>query len=294
MADLKKVTIRQRLGGIIIDYLLFAGIGIMLWKFGHWPRLGELEYEHTGINAAINYLILLGIVFYFLKDSIDGRSIGKFLAGIQIVDSRTGQAAGPFQCFLRNLVCLIWPIEVIAFFIDPEKRIGDRLAKTKVVNSYLEFENLKIKYGQGLILFTVFYGLMIMTLNPVLLRIRRPDAGYNQNSYNLKKSKELEKLLTDSSGQYYKPDIRIYDRTKTPGVIYISGVLKVKPAYFTDKGIDPLNDTGIDSTLGRSTLNLIYSKYPREQLTGKIKYVRKNNRLYWKYTYGIGINEVLK
>ena len=135
---------------------------------------------------------------------------------------------------------------------------------------------------------------MIITLNPVLLMIRRPDVGYNESSFNLKKSKELEKLPTDSLGQYYIPDIRVYDKTKTAGFSYISGVMKVTPAYFIDKGIDPLNDTGVDPKLGNSTLDLIYSKYPREKLTGKIKYVTKNKRLYWKYTYGIGINELAK
>ena len=294
MTDLKKVTIRKRLGGILIDHIIFGFTAIFLRGFGHWPVLGELEYEHTGIHANINYLILLGVVFYFLKDSIDGRSIGKFIVGVQIVDSRTEQPAGPFQCFLRNLFCLIWPIEAIALLIDPEKRIGDKVAKTKVINSHPELDNLKINYWQSLLLFTVFYGLMIAILNPVLLRVRRPDMGYNENSFNLKKSKELEKLLTDSFGQYYRPDIRVYDKTRTPGLTYISGVMKVKSAYFTDKGIDPLNDTGIDPKLGNSTLNLIYSKYPKEKLTGKIKYVTKNKRLYWKYAYGIGINEVAK
>ena len=294
MTDLNKVTIRKRLGGILIDYIIFGFIAIFLRGFGHWPVLGELEYEHTGINAGINYLILLGVVFYFLKDFIDGRSMGKFFAGIQVVDSRTGRPAGPFQCFIRNLSCLIWPIEAIALLMDPEKRIGDKLARTKVVNSHPESDNLKIKYWQSLLLFIVFYGLMIVTLNPVLLRIRRPDVGYHENSFNLRKSRELEKLLADSLGQYYRPDIRIYDKTRTPGLTYISGVMKVKSTYFTDKGIDPLNDKGVDPELGNSTLNLIYSKYPRGKLTGKIKYVTKNGRLYWKYTYGIGINDVAK
>ena len=292
MTDPNKVTIRKRLGGILIDHIIFGFTAIFLRGFGHWPVLGELEYEHTGINAGINYLILLAVVFYFLKDSIDGRSIGKFFAGIQVIDSRTGQAAGPFQCFLRNLSCLIWPIEAIALLIDPEKRLGDKLARTKVVNKHPELDKLKINYWQILFLFIVFYGLMIVTLNPVLLKMRRPDVGYNENSLNLKKSKELEKLLADSLGQYYRPDIRIYDKTKTPGLTYISGVMKVRSAYFTDKGIDPLNDKGVDPELGNSTLNLIYSKYPKEKLTGKIKYVTKNGSLYWKYTYGIGINEV--
>ena len=102
MSDLKKVTIRKRLGGILIDYTLFTTIAIMMFRLGDWPRLGELEYEHTGINAGINYFILLGIVFYFLKDSVDGRSIGKFIAGIQIVDSRTGHPPVHFDVFFAT------------------------------------------------------------------------------------------------------------------------------------------------------------------------------------------------
>ena len=43
MTDLKKVTIRKRLVGKLIDYILFATIGRILWGFGHWPRLGELD-----------------------------------------------------------------------------------------------------------------------------------------------------------------------------------------------------------------------------------------------------------
>ena len=45
----------------------------------------------------------------------------------------TGKTATPLQCLLRNIFCMIWPIEIIVSFISPTRRIGDFVARTKLV-----------------------------------------------------------------------------------------------------------------------------------------------------------------
>lgn len=96
----------------------------------------------TQINAAqapaalfsgnLFYLMLAGMTIYLCKDSFGGRSLAKRLLKHQVLDSRTNTPATPLQCLLRNFSIVFWPIEIVLVFISPEKRLGDRLAGTKV------------------------------------------------------------------------------------------------------------------------------------------------------------------
>ena len=58
------------------------------------------------------------------------------------MDKATEKPATELQCFIRNLtIAIAWPLEVVVGFINPERRIGDFIANTKVVES--EKEKLK-------------------------------------------------------------------------------------------------------------------------------------------------------
>lgn len=93
----------------------------------------------------------------------------------------------------------------------------------------------------------------------------RSKTVYSETSYNVAESKELEKLITDSLGQYLTPDIRVYDTIKNKRLKYISTILRLKENYIADD--DSYNQ------LHRMTTDLIYSKVPRETFAGQIKYV---------------------
>jgi uncharacterized RDD family membrane protein YckC len=88
------------------------------------------------------------VVFFFLmfiyinKDFFNAKSPAKRILGYQVIDRKTEKPASELQCFVRNLtIAVAWPLEVIIGLINPERRIGDFLANTKVVVS--EKEKLK-------------------------------------------------------------------------------------------------------------------------------------------------------
>ena len=106
------------------------------------------------------YSFALGINVYFFKDSINGRSPGKRITKLQVIDNKTNMAASPLKCFIRNIFIIIWPIEGIISIINPSRRIGDFVANTKVVNCRSENNNPKINYVQIIIPFCIM--LMIL------------------------------------------------------------------------------------------------------------------------------------
>ncbi|WP_315814421.1 RDD family protein [Paraflavitalea speifideaquila] len=116
------------------------------------------------------YIFLIGFALYFCKDSIKGRSFGKRVTRLQVLDNTTGQVASPLQCLVRNLFCIIWPIEVIVTLTNPTRRIGDRVAGTRVA-LYDPFTAPQPKLAAGKILFSlvISYAVMVLTFLPLPL-----------------------------------------------------------------------------------------------------------------------------
>lgn len=91
------------------------------------------------------YISLLGMAIYLCKDSINGRSIAKRILKMQVIDNRTGRPASPLQCVIRNLFCILWPVEVLVTLGSPERRIGDMVAGTRVD----EFDPANVEQGKS-------------------------------------------------------------------------------------------------------------------------------------------------
>ena len=45
------------------------------------------------------------------------------------------ELASDFQCMIRNITMIAWPLETIMILINPTRRIGDYIAKTEVVKT---------------------------------------------------------------------------------------------------------------------------------------------------------------
>ncbi|PQJ21004.1 RDD family protein [Tenacibaculum sp. SG-28] len=129
----------HRVSAMLLDHFLMCVLiipiailfGIVLEKSGF--RLND---------GMIFYVWVLIIFIYYNKDFFNAKSPAKRIMGYQVVDRKTEMPATELQCFVRNFtVCVAWPLEVIIGFINPERRIGDFMANTKVVLS--EKEKLK-------------------------------------------------------------------------------------------------------------------------------------------------------
>ncbi|WP_282124774.1 RDD family protein [Algibacter mikhailovii] len=123
------------------------------------------------IDGMSFYVWVLIIFVYYNKDFFNAKSPAKRIMGYQVLDRKTEKPATELQCFVRNFtLCVAWPIEVIVGFLNPERRIGDLLANTKVVLSekeklktiWTELKRKKLKMNYiGIIIIGIvyFYGL---------------------------------------------------------------------------------------------------------------------------------------
>ena len=86
--------------------------------------------------ATLPFLVIIPL-YILLKDSVDGRSVGKRITGLQAVDYKTGKPVGPKKSFLRNITTLfVFFIEGAVLELGNDKRkLGDHLANTAVVEA---------------------------------------------------------------------------------------------------------------------------------------------------------------
>jgi uncharacterized RDD family membrane protein YckC len=87
--------------------------------------------------------LLLGVAYLLLRDGF-GRSLGKFLFGLVVVNLETGRPSGWRASIGRNVLFVLPGANITAVFLeastiirDPQgQRLGDRFALTQVVEGY--------------------------------------------------------------------------------------------------------------------------------------------------------------
>ena len=125
----------QRLASMLLDHFFMClAIGILIGPFIFSDILYE-QPQTTVFETKDWILMVMMIIIYALKDSFKGKSLAKRILKLQVIDDRSGNAASPFQCFVRNLLVPFWMIEVVVTYFNPARRLGDRLANTKVVST---------------------------------------------------------------------------------------------------------------------------------------------------------------
>lgn len=115
--DFHKPGPNKRVFAFLLDLLIINGV--------------QLLFSFIKVN--INWFIWAAYIL--LKDSYNGRSIGKICADLQIIDGE-GKPVNFTQTIVRNIFMAIplFPIvEYIVMMQDVQgRRIGDKIAKTKV------------------------------------------------------------------------------------------------------------------------------------------------------------------
>lgn len=108
----------------------------VVWMFGPYMAMLTFMSILPGLLAvcfAILMLLMMTIGFT-LKDGFNGKSIGKRVLGLQVVDQNSGAPIGLWKSFLRNIVFYIPILPLIALLtLSKGKRIGDDWANSRVV-----------------------------------------------------------------------------------------------------------------------------------------------------------------
>lgn len=109
----------------VVTFPIFFAIGFVMALLG---------FEEGAIVTSATLFGWLLLTLFFCKDSLAGQSPGKALLGVKVMDTRTGQAAGLFASFKRNLPLLVpfMPL-IIGGLLCSGYRIGDNWAHTKVI-----------------------------------------------------------------------------------------------------------------------------------------------------------------
>lgn len=117
-----------------IDFVIAAcintipfGLLVMLPIF---QRNGQIESPEMMGRALIASLIAM--LYLVFRDIPSGGSIGKKVMKLKVVDAETQAPVSTGRRILRNVTWLLNWIEIFAYLIT-KKRIGDRIAKTDVV-----------------------------------------------------------------------------------------------------------------------------------------------------------------
>ena len=122
----------------IIDFFALASVAWpLLCLLGYGSVDAEIEYMRGGMGRVFPFVFLMGIwLFPFcLRDLVGGRSFGKWLLGLRVVDASDNEAvptAG--RLILRNVTIWLAPVGLASAWFKPDKmRFGDLLARTMVV-----------------------------------------------------------------------------------------------------------------------------------------------------------------
>ena len=117
-----EVTAQRRASALLVDQL----ISIIILFVASFVLTGDIFGYGDHLGVIIPMLLLV------FRD-IFGKSIGKVLLGLEIIDIRTGKTATLGQRLLKNITTPLTVIEIVILLCKKENlRLGDKLAKTEI------------------------------------------------------------------------------------------------------------------------------------------------------------------
>jgi uncharacterized RDD family membrane protein YckC len=132
--------LNRRLKSIVGDFMFLMAIYFPVFIIVILPPMIMMTDSESFMKQQIIILTFVIIPYslflftFFNKDFFYGRSVAKRIQGYQVVDFKTGEVATEMQCMIRNITIIIWPIEALFVLFTPRHRLGDIIAKTRVID----------------------------------------------------------------------------------------------------------------------------------------------------------------
>lgn len=137
VADPTLETVGRRVAAFAIDrgitvVAAAAGAGVLV-AATQAPLPGAAS---VGLGVAGGAILLAAVLYAWLRDAVGGRSVGRRLLGMRVVDAATDAPIGAGRSFLRELCLHVAPlalVELLFLATRPDRRrLGDRWAGTVV------------------------------------------------------------------------------------------------------------------------------------------------------------------
>lgn len=128
-----KVKMRRVLAFVIdwniVGFLVLTVLSTTFSSFLQPTTIGESNFK----TLIALFIMLLYPVLFILRDFImGGRSVGKRILGLIVVDKNTGEIAKSTRLVIRNLFLFLMQIDVVVLLVSGAS-IGDRVAHTAVI-----------------------------------------------------------------------------------------------------------------------------------------------------------------
>lgn len=269
-----KVTIGLRLASMLVDHFAMTFIIMIIVMPGFAISMFDafnLDHDPSSFGfGSMSFLMLFGFSAYFNKDIFNGRSPAKRILKLQVIDIKTEKAANPLKCMLRNLPIILWPIEVIFVLINPQRRLGDRLAGTKI--EYIEKpEKTKMDWTKFSIALLIAVGFSFLISTPFTIMSsnhKTEKVAYIKSSFNQQRSENANQIFEQElNGLIKKADFKIYDQIENDNREYVAGIL-----YFENR-----NDFDNFDQSEQRISDLLLSEYPNEKFICFLKFVYKES-----------------
>lgn len=119
--------IGKRFSAQFIDEILALSVGYLALLL-----LKEFLPSDNSVPMLAMWLVVL--IYTLLADGMfKGQSIGKKVLGLYVVNTKTNEPCTYTQSAFRNITYLLGFIDLIFLLGSERRRIGDRLASTKVM-----------------------------------------------------------------------------------------------------------------------------------------------------------------
>jgi uncharacterized RDD family membrane protein YckC len=227
-----KVTIGLRLASMLVDHFAMTFIMIFIVMPGFAVSMFNafnLDHDPSSFGfGGMSFLFAFGFSAYFNKDIFNGRSPAKRILKMQVIDKNTGQVANPLKCLVRNLTIPLWPLEVIFVLIDPKRRLGDKIAGTRI--DYVENpEKIKMDWSIFAIALLIAIGFSILISLPFTLRSSKwktDKISYVESTFDQSRSEQTNNLFeTKLDNLIREADFRIYNQIENDERKYVAGIL---------------------------------------------------------------------
>ena len=122
----------RRIIAWIIDWNL-SGLPCLLYTTIFMDVFKRPSFQNIGYILIFMLLVFLYPVTFVFRDVIlKGRSIGKRIFGLYVLDKNTNEPVSIKQRIIRNLFFFIYPFDGIILIVTKES-IGDKAVNTTVV-----------------------------------------------------------------------------------------------------------------------------------------------------------------
>lgn len=146
-----KITFQHRLKSMIIDFCIICVTSIPFILLIFILKLENVLVFQVFVISLLSSLLIC-------KDLLKEKSIGKRVMNLRIICGDK-ILVSPLKLILRNIFTFIWPIEIVMCMINPERKLGDIVFRTKVVLDDKKVNFIHLSNGR---IFIYFFIILIL------------------------------------------------------------------------------------------------------------------------------------